>query len=388
MNNYRRPENLLESLLRWRRNVFLQSPGGGYVLVSATRYLLTLHHFSGSVRSEPTHTEHREPIPGLFDGNGWNWASLNKIESIFPQNDQIQSEIMMPETTQQPYAALYCKPLRASIRNMTDVEMKVFVALTTYADDQGICFPGVRALTEDTGKSATDVSEALDGLMRKGFFVYLRHKAVDPITRKMQPDVYGLTGAILHTTSVTGIQTYMFEFLLQLSPSNHAQPDSINQNQNPESEPTPVTTTTNQLQDAPAREEQENSLEGKDSGKDQDYANQSPQPAAQLQPKAPENDVPPRDEGRLDSFIAPLPQIDKEAYAHEMRQLVPSLQLAKARQLVEVYGIEMCATAVRLLGKQPFKSINNPPGWVINKLRQGALVPEDGKGQYDDFANS
>jgi hypothetical protein len=48
----------------------------------------------------------------------------------------------------------------------------------------------------------------------------------------------------------------------------------------------------------------------------------------------------------------------------------------------------MCATAVRLLGKQPFKSVDNPPGWIINKLRQGALVPEDGRGRYDDWVNS
>jgi hypothetical protein len=141
-------------------------------------------------------------------------------------------------------------------------------------------------------------------------------------------------------------------------------------------------------------------LEGKDSGKDQDYANQpgapimrdTPNaPAAQPQPtsvaKNSESDVPPPDAGKLDSFTTPLPEIDKEAYAQEMRHLVSGLQLAKARQLVDVYGIEMCGTAVFLLSKQPFKSVDNPPGWIINKLRQRALVPEDGRESYDGFVN-
>lgn len=212
MSYYRRPERLLDSLLRWRRNVFLQSPGGGYVLVSATRYVLTLHHFDGSLRHDPTHTEHLAPIPGLFDGNGWNLASLKKIESSFSQNDQIQSEENQMPENQQPYVALYCKPTRDSISKMSDAEAKVFLALATYADDQGVCFPGVRVLSEYTGKSVTEVSEALQGLSRKGFMIYLRHKAVDPITRKAQPDVYGLSPSLIALRTDSGIQTYMLEF--------------------------------------------------------------------------------------------------------------------------------------------------------------------------------
>lgn len=134
-------------------------------------------------------------------------------------------------------------------------------------------------------------------------------------------------------------------------------------------------------------------LESGNSGKAQDYANQSPQPAAQPQParsapKESENDLPPRDAGPLEAYAVPLAAIDQEAYANEMRHLVSGLQLAKARQLVSVYGIDMCGIAIRLLAKQPFKSVDNPPGWIINKLRQGALVAADGKGELDDFINS
>lgn len=393
MSYYRRPENKLESLLRWRRNVFLQAPGGGYVLVSATRYLLTLHHFSGSLRHEPTHTEHRDPIPGLFDGNGWNLASLNSIESIPPQNVQNQSEKTMSDSNQQPYAAFYCKPMKASIRNMTNIECKVFLALAMYADDQGVCYPGVRELAETTGLYPSEVSEGLQGLHRKGFINYLRYNQVDPITRKMQPNVYGVSPAFIHLNSDSGIQTYMHEFLSQISPSTPAQPDSKKNLQ----EAIPITNASNHHHqptpgNAPMREENKISEGGRASALGQDYANQSPQPAAQPQPtsvaKKPESDVPPPDAGPLDAYAVPLPAIDQEAYANEMRHLVSGLQLAKARQLVDVFGLDMCGIAVRLLAKQPFKSVDNPPGWLINKLRQGALVAADGKGQYDDFTNS
>jgi hypothetical protein len=378
MSYYRRPENLLDALLRWRRNVFLQSPTGGYVLVSATKLLLTLHHFDGSLRHDPTHTEHLDSIPNLFDGSGWNLFSLKSL--IYPETH------IMPENNQQPYAALYCKPMRASIRNMTNIESKVFLALTTYADERGVCYPGVRELAETTGLQPDEISEGLRGLQSKGFIYYLRYNQIDPVTRKMQPNAYGLNNIYFRIKLDSGIQTYMHEFLSPVFLSNPAQPDSINQNQEPESltnsinhhhQPTPESARTREMP-------MQKPPEGENSGKAPDYANQPATPAAQPQPKDSENDLPPRDTGKLDSFTNPLPQIDMEAYAHEMRQLVSGLQLAKARQLVAVYGIEMCGIAVRLLAKQPFKSVDNPPGWIINKLRQGALVLEDGEEAPDE----
>jgi hypothetical protein len=370
MTYYRKRENVLEMLLRWRRNVFLQSPGGGYVLVSATRFMLALHHFDSSVRHEPAATEHRDPIPGLFDGNGWNLALLNN----FIQPEKIMSE------NQQPFAALYCKPLRASIRNLTDIELRVFVTLATYADDRGVCFPGGRALAEDTGLSTTEVSTALDGLKSKSFIYYLRYNQLDPITRKIMPNVYGLTATIMRLNSITGIQTYMFEFLNQVSPSQVAQPDSKNQYQeleprtnsiNHHHQPTPGNARRREMQEKTPG--MENS--GKEKGEGESPA--SPQPAAQPQLKDPENDVPPPDAGDLKAYTVPLPSIDQEAYANELHALVGGVQLAKARQLVQAYGIGRCMAAFTLLKQQPFGAVKSPSGWLITKLRQGALVPQD-----------
>lgn len=393
MSYYRRPENKLESLLRWRRNVFLQAPGGGYVLVSATRYLLTLHHFSGSLRHEPTHTEHRDPIPGLFDGNGWNLASLNSIESISPQNVQNQSEKTMSDSNQQPYAAFYCKPLRASIRNMSDVELRLFIAVGTYIGPEGNCFPGVRELADVTGLQPDEVSAGLESLNKKALLHYLRRNQRDQLTGKILPNVMTLTPQIFSHNLDSGFQTYMHEFLSPFFPSDHAQapPEASSQ---PSSEALPITNASNHHHhpDALAREENKPPEGGRASALGKDYANQSPQPAAQPQPanaaKKPESDVPPPDAGPLDAYAVPLTAIDQEAYANEMRHLVSGLQLAKARQLVDVFGLDMCGIAVRLLAKQPFKSVDNPPGWLINKLRQGALVAADGKGQYDEFTNT
>lgn len=370
---YRRREiSKLETLLQWRRNVFLQAPDGEYVLVSATRYFVTLHYFNGSLRGDPTRTE-RLPVPdGLFDGNGWNLAQLNHlIQSRQPMN-------------QQSYVALYCKPLRASIRNLTNEELRVFVTLTTYADEQGVCYPGVRLLGDDTGLSATEVSTALEGLKGKGFINYLRYNQVDPLTRKIMPNVFGLSLSILALKTDSGIQAYMFEFLNQISPSQVAQPESLTRIKELESktrisnhhhQPTPENAQAREIAPSGAGKNPGMENSGKDKGEKPDL----PIPAVKPQPTNSENDVPPPDTGDLKPYAVPLPEIDAEAHANELQYSVTGLQLAKARQLVAVYGMEQCATALGLLAKQPFGSVKNKPGWLIDKLRKSALLPVDGE---------
>lgn len=391
MTYYRRREiSKLESLLQWRRNVFLQAPDGEYVLVSATRHFVTLHYFSGSLRGDPARTE-RLPVPdGLFDGNGWNLAHLNQL---------IESRHIV---TEEPFAALYCKPLRASIRNLTDIELRVFMTLATYADDQGVCFPGIRTLSDDTGLHSEDVCKAIDGLKSKAFIYYLRHNAVDPITRKIMPNVFGLTGAIMRLKSDSGIQTYMHEFLSGVSPSKVAQPDSKNQYQelepktnssNHHHHPTPKNAPTREMQ-KPSDGGTAGAVLGKDQAKSQkpDLPPAQPQPAQSAKPEEPPGSAPPPDAGDLKAYAVPLAAVDAEAYANELAYRCDSLQLAKARQLVAIYGIEACSVAIGLLSKQPFGSVKNKPGWLIQKLRQGALVPADGHipdpytdGEFSDF---
>lgn len=302
---------------------------------------------------------------------------------------------------QQSYVALYCKPMRASIRNLTNEELRVFVTLTTYADEQGVCYPGVRLLSDDTGLSATDVSTALEGLKSKGFLNYLRYNQVDPLTRKIMPNVFGLTLSILALKTDSGIQTYMLEFLNQISPSQVAQPESGTRIKELESktrirnhhhQPTPENAQAREIAPSGAGKNPGMENSGKDKGENQSPA--SPKPAVKPQPTNSENDLPPppSDAGDLKPYAVPLPEIDQEAYASELQYRCDGLQLAKARQLVQTHGMELCAAALGLLAKQPFGSVKNKPGWLINKLRQGALLPADGRirnpyteGDFSDF---
>jgi len=404
---YPRRENPLEALLRWRRNVFLQLPGGGYVLVSATRYMVALHHFDGSLRADPARTERLDQFPAsLFDGQGWNLALLTNL---------IQPEQIMTDN-QQPFTALYCKPFREAIPKLNNIELRAFTYLATYTDSRGICDPGVRELS-NSGLSTTEVSEALAGLVRKGIVYFLRYNQRDPITGRMMSNVMGANPEILRIKSDSGIQTYMHEFLNQVSPSTSAQPESPESNTNNYiQELTPITTTTNHHQKAFQDVAPDGA--GKDPGmeKARDYANQigdsrsdapkaNPEtpdratPAAQPQQRAAQPEPspgsalpPPPDTGALTAYAVPLPDSDRETLANELHSSLAGMQIAKARQLVECYEPAHIRTALALYGRQPSGAVENPAGWLIAKLRGRALVPAvDGaqrRGKYSDFIES
>lgn len=74
MNYYRRRQSDLDSLLRWRRNVFIQTPAG-YLLVAATQYDVCLHSFGASFRSDPLRTIRLDLPEGLY-GQGWDLLLL------------------------------------------------------------------------------------------------------------------------------------------------------------------------------------------------------------------------------------------------------------------------------------------------------------------------
>jgi hypothetical protein len=79
MSYYRRRPNDLDNLLRWRRNVFLQAPDGGYVLVGATPYFVVLHTFDSHFRQDPSGLARLDLPDGLYDGQGWNLDMLNDL---------------------------------------------------------------------------------------------------------------------------------------------------------------------------------------------------------------------------------------------------------------------------------------------------------------------
>lgn len=76
MSHPRRNENNLESLLRWRRNVFL-STSHGAIVVCYTRIGVGVHRLYNGVNKDAlgscvfTFDEHPD-LATIYDGQGWN----------------------------------------------------------------------------------------------------------------------------------------------------------------------------------------------------------------------------------------------------------------------------------------------------------------------------
>lgn len=82
---YRRRVNDLDNLLRFRRNVFVRTESGLYVLVSATQYLIVVHTFSDDFRCDPLSTSRlaiQDAPEGLFDGQGWSVQALATLLAL------------------------------------------------------------------------------------------------------------------------------------------------------------------------------------------------------------------------------------------------------------------------------------------------------------------
>jgi len=88
------------------------------------------------------------------------------------------------------YASTYVEADRAAARFLTDPTYKVLHNLVSRADQYGICWPGIRTIAEDTGKSKDTVQEALDELEATGCIVYIRRNGRDPISKQKLPNVY------------------------------------------------------------------------------------------------------------------------------------------------------------------------------------------------------
>jgi hypothetical protein len=77
----RRQPSDLDQLLRWRRNIFVQAPGGGYAIVSKTGLIVGVSYFQRTVTADADCntillvSEHPH-LTTLHDGQGWDLAAL------------------------------------------------------------------------------------------------------------------------------------------------------------------------------------------------------------------------------------------------------------------------------------------------------------------------
>ena len=91
-----------------------------------------------------------------------------------------------------PYTAFYTENLRLIASELPEASLRLWLIITSYGDDAGVCYPGVRELSSMSKMRVQDVLDALADLEVRCLIVYLRRNERDPLTGRIQPNVYGL----------------------------------------------------------------------------------------------------------------------------------------------------------------------------------------------------
>jgi len=307
-----------------------------------------------------------------------------------------------------PFTGFYSASLRDMVGNFEPKDIVLFVLLSSYADERGVCWPGLRELHKFTGWRADELRYRLDRLERQGLFRYLRRGAQDSITGRFQADVYQMNPSLILTKKpvtyapenaerepVTHAAENAEHDLLRIAPSEHTQPESItryiNQNQEPES----LTSTNKQTN--PSFEGSEGSLfrMGADSWDQEEIqkpkantntksqatgspapAGTKPAPAGQVNTNTPPGSAAPP-VVPIGSYRNALSDSSLEALANEVYTLAAPTKLYNARELVMTYGAESVRKSLgSLVAAKSKGNVYNPMGLLTKWLRMGAVSSE------------
>ncbi len=97
-----------------------------------------------------------------------------------------------------PYAAVNVAANKAANQNLSDHAYRTLQALIDYADELGICWPGIRLLVNDTRKCKEMVQQGLEELVATGCIAYIRRNARDKYTGQKLVNIYQISPVLLH----------------------------------------------------------------------------------------------------------------------------------------------------------------------------------------------
>jgi hypothetical protein len=100
-----------------------------------------------------------------------------------------------------PFTAFDTLALRAQIAGMSHKALRLYVLLSTYADREGICWPGIAELASKSGLRVESVMDAMQELESAGMMVYKRRNERDSVTGQMMPNVYEIRGCLIRADS-------------------------------------------------------------------------------------------------------------------------------------------------------------------------------------------
>lgn len=261
-----------------------------------------------------------------------------------------------------PFTAFDTKGLRAQIAGMSHKALRLYVLLATYADRGGICWPQVKELSDLAGMRVESVLDALQELENAGLMVYKRRNERDPLTGRMQANVYEIRGCLIRADSgfdSSSKHEPIPPFELKSETTNEITNTNNQYHKNQYHEPPPPTNKSH-------REDER----AKAAGQGADYANQS---TAQQQGKDNRVATAPRNSKAPLPPLPPLPrgfnpdeelrdQDDEQAARwmvsqamtrHDGGEYSAVLSMANARRYIARFGRLKCRAAVMLARRDP-----------------------------------
>lgn len=268
-------------------------------------------------------------------------------------------------TAKAPFTAFYSPKLRDILPCLSAQETKLFVALATYMNDLGTCWPGVRELAAITTFPPEVVSDLLQSLQAKKLIIFLRQSERDPLTGKMRADVYAINPEIALVSNTA------------------AWDENLNRHSSiPESDFSVKSAQADRFTEAETGNQKQRSRFTAPEGAaslpkfDQPHAlgelidlytlpfsaagnAKASNSAAQRQTHPPSSAAPPSHE----MTFAEL------SVANAIRRDVPDISSETVRKLIKTYGVEQVAAAVGSYKKRSAKHhIAKPTGWIIRNL--------------------
>jgi len=262
-----------------------------------------------------------------------------------------------------PFTAFDTMAFRALIGTLSHKALRVYVLLSTYADRKGICWPQVKELAEMSGLHWETVQAALEELESIGLMVYRRRNERDPMTGRMQNNVYFVAGPLLKADSDSSDvskhePTRMVKF--EIDTTNEITNDNNQYHQNQFHKPPPPTN------NEPRREEKQKggastmrNEEGK--GQGQQPRQNSAAGTAPQNSKATPPPLPPLPRG-FDADAEMADQDDEAAARWMVSEAMTrqnggeyraTLSLANARRYIVRFGRLKCRAALTMARRDP-----------------------------------
>lgn len=274
-------------------------------------------------------------------------------------------------TASAPFTGFYSKALRHILPCLSGQETKLFVAVATYTDEQGKCYPGVRELSDITTYPPEAVSHLLTDLEAKGLVITLRKSQRDPLTGRMVPDVYIVNPEIVLVSDLSLWMeirlrnAYMPESTF---PVKSAQADRITEAESEkQNQRSRITAPEGAAMLFPNRVDPR---AGTSASTGRNHAGTNGDSSSANAPNSPAQPRTPPSSGAPPS-VRTLTFTENVA-VNAIRRQVPDMGHETAADLITRFGVEQFTAAVMSYKKRSEKiAIKRPTGWIIQNLKMG-----------------